>query len=138
MNQNHDRRYYLSDIPVEQALAKLLQVVDNKGIHEVEVVPLRDAVGRVTARPIWAKISSPHYDAAAMDGVAVLSSQTTGATETKPISLVHGTGFEWVDTGDPMPSQFDAVVMIEVIVRIDDHTIELRSPVAPYQDVRPL
>ena len=138
MNQNHDRRYYLSDIPVEQALAKLLQVVDNKGIHEVEVVPLRDAVGRVTARPIWAKISSPHYDAAAMDGVAVLSSQTTGATETKPISLVHGTDFEWVDTGDPMPSQFDAVVMIEVIVRIDDHTIELRSPVAPYQDVRPL
>ena len=41
-----------------------------------------EAVGRVTAEPVWALRSSPAYDAAAMDGIAVRASETLGATET--------------------------------------------------------
>jgi len=33
-----------------------------------EVIPLTQALGRVTAAPVWARISAPHYHASAMDG----------------------------------------------------------------------
>ena len=40
---------------------------------KVEDVDIRDAVGRVTNRPVFAKISSPNHNAAAMDGAPPLS-----------------------------------------------------------------
>ena len=43
-----------------------------------------------------------------------------------------------MDTGDPVPDEFDAVIMIEVVRRLDDSTIEIRAPVPPYNHVRPL
>ena len=103
-----------------------------------EQVPLDQASGRVTAAPIWAKASSPHYDAAAMDGVAVRAGDTRGATETAPVRLKLGEQAEWVDTGDAMPPGFDAVIMVEVVHEVDESAIEVQSPVAPYQHVRPL
>ena len=48
--------------------------------HRLWMLP--DVVGRVTAEPVWAAVSSPHYDAAAMDGIAVRAADTAGATET--------------------------------------------------------
>ena len=45
---------------------------------------------------------------------------------------------DWVDTGDPIPDQFDAVIMVEVVRRLDDSAIEIRAPVPPYNHVRPL
>ena len=98
-----------------------------------ETVPLERANGRVTAEAIWAKVSSPHYDAAAMDGVAVRSKDTVGATETSPVRLKVGEQAVWLDTGDPVPEGFDAVVMVEVVHEVDESTIEVRSPVPPYE-----
>ena len=99
---------------------------------------LYDALGRVTAAPVWAKISSPNYDSAAMDGVAMKAADTFGATETSPVRLTLGDQASWVDTGDPMPPEFDAVIMVEVVHEVDDSTIEIRSPVPPYHHVRAL
>jgi putative molybdopterin biosynthesis protein len=141
MSQDHRRRYFLSDIPLEEATGKFFGALLNSGALRPmpgEVVSLADAQGRITARPIWAVNSSPHYDAAAMDGVAVRAGETAGATETSPVSLEIGAQAVWVDTGDPMPSGFDAVVMIEHLHRLDDHTIQVMAPVAPWQHVRPL
>jgi putative molybdopterin biosynthesis protein len=73
-----------------------------------------------------------------MDGVAVRARETIGATETAPLCLKVGEQAVWVDTGDPMPPGFDAVIMIEVIHQVDASTIEIQAPVAPYQHVRPL
>ncbi len=135
------RRYFLSDIPLTNALDKFRAALESAGAPdrtEAESIPLAEARGRITAAPVWAVSSSPHYDAAAMDGVAVKSRDTAGATETSPVRLKVPDEARWVDTGDPMPGGFDAVVMVEVVHEVDESTIEVQSPVAPYHDVRPL
>jgi putative molybdopterin biosynthesis protein len=135
------RRYYLDDVPLDDAVAKFHNALRQAGAlrpSPAETVALDSAIGRVTAEPIWAKASSPHYDAAAMDGVAVRARDTAGATETSPVRLSIGEQATFVDTGDPMPPGSDAVIMIEVVHRVDDTTIEIQSPVPPYHHVRPL
>jgi putative molybdopterin biosynthesis protein len=137
----HRRRYFLSDIPLEEATQKFFGSLQESGALDPmpeELVPFTQAQGRITARPIWAVASSPHYDAAAMDGVAVRAAETAGATETSPVLLRVGSQAAWVDTGDAMPSGFDAVVMIEHLHQVDDQTIQVMAPVAPWQHVRPL
>ena len=95
---------------------------------------LDEAVGRVTAEPIWASRSSPPFDAAAMDGIALLAADTRGASETTPLLLAPD-AFAVVDTGDPLPESYDAVVMREHVHYVDGQA-ELRAAVAPYQHVR--
>ena len=142
--QANQRRYYLSDIPLEEARDRFYAALREVGALEplkAEMVPLALARGRVTAAPIWAIASSPHYDAAAMDGVAVRAADTTGATETSPLSLSVGGSSPlavWVDTGDPMPSGFDAVIMVEHLHTMGDDHVSIMAPVAPWQHVRPL
>ncbi len=142
-SRRHGRRYYLEDLPLHEAIAKFHHALSEAGALEpcaAEMAPLADAIGRVTAEPLWAKASSPHYDSAAMDGIAVRARETAGATETSPLRLTLGDGGQavWVDTGDPMPDGFDAVIMVENVHEVDESTIEIQSPVPPYHDVRPL
>ncbi len=135
------RRYYLEDIPLNEAIARFHAALRDAGWLKrsaAESVPLYQANGRVTAQPVWAKSSAPHYDASAMDGVAVRSRETVGATETAPVRLKVGEQAVWLDTGDPMPDGYDAVAMVEVVHQVNDQTIELQSPIAPYQHVRPI
>lgn len=135
------RRYYLEDIPLDEAVQRFHAALRDAGWLQrspAEDVLLDQASWRVTAEPVWAKSSSPHYDASAMDGVAVRSRETVGATETAPVRLTVGEQAVWLDTGDPMPDGYDAVAMVEVVHQVDEATIELQSPIAPYQHVRPL
>jgi putative molybdopterin biosynthesis protein len=97
-------------------------------------VPVEDAAGRVTAEPVWATRSSPPFDAAGMDGIAVRAADTVGASETTPVHLKPD-AYDVVDTGDPMPDGRDAVVMREH-VHYADGAAELRAAVPPYQNVR--
>ena len=73
-----------------------------------------------------------------MDGVAVRSADTVGASETSPLTLTLPGQAAWVDTGEPIPDEFDAVIMVEVVRTLHDSTIEIRAPVPPYNHVRPL
>ncbi len=135
------RRYYLQDIPLHEASDRYNHALDKANAlapSGSEQIPIQDALGRITAEAVWALRSVPHYDAAAMDGVAVRSFDTVGASETSPLTLTLPDQAAWVDTGDPMPDEFDAVIMVEVVREIDDSTIEIRSPVPPYHHVRPL
>ena len=137
----HSRRYYLQDIPLKEASAQYTDALDQSRAlapTNSERIPIQNALGRITAEPVWAARSVPHYDASAMDGIAVRSADTVGASETMPLSLVVPEQAAWVDTGDPVPDDFDAVIMIEVVRRLDDSTIEIRAPAPPYQHVRPL
>ena len=103
----------------------------------VELVGLREAGGRVVAEGIFALRSSPAYDGAAMDGVAVRALDTAGASESRPRHL-NREAYLHVDTGDPIPEGFDAVVMREHVHFDADGRAELRAAVAPYQHVRSL
>ena len=137
----HPRRYYLQDIPLNEASVRYTNALSQANAltpPKPERIPIQDALGRITAEPIWAARSVPHYDASAMDGVAVRSADTVGASETSPLALTLPEQAAWVDTGDPVPDEFDAVIMIEVVRRVDDSTIEIRSPVPPYNHIRPL
>ena len=128
---------FLRDIPLPQALAAWAEARAAAGCPErVEVVsvPVGEALGRVTAKPVWASRSSPAYDAAAMDGIAVRAADTVGASESRPLILAAG-AFDEVDTGDEMPPGRDAVVMREHVHRMGDQA-ELRSAAPPYQHVR--
>ena len=112
----HAHSPYLEDIPLEEALARWWSVLADAGLDRPlpgETVALEDAAGRITAEPVWALISSPHYHAAAMDGYAVRAEETRGATETRPVYLDVGRQAFYVDTGDPLPPNTNAVIMVE-------------------------
>jgi putative molybdopterin biosynthesis protein len=129
---------YISDVPAAQALAAWREARAASGCpSRVELIriPVGNAVGRVTAQPVWARRSSPAFDSSAMDGIAVRAADTLGAAETTPVVLAAG-HFEVVDTGDPLPPGYDAVVMREHVHRTADGSAELRAAVAPYQHVR--
>ena len=128
---------YIHDRPAAEALAAWEEACAAAGCPDrLETVrlPLDQAVGRVTAEPVWARTSSPPFDASAMDGIAVHASDTIGASETSPVRLEAG-AFEIVDTGDPIPGDFDAVVMREDVHEVDGG-VELQAAAAPYQHVR--
>lgn len=132
---------FISDVPVESALEAWVDACAGAGCPqrlEPVGVTLEDAVGRVTAEPVWATRSSPVGDVAAMDGIAVHSRQTRGASPTTPLQLEPGT-YQVVDTGDTMPDGLDAVVMREqlhYVEREDGEAAEILAAVPPYHDVR--
>jgi putative molybdopterin biosynthesis protein len=107
---------YLSTITLEEAVGRLRQALDHCGGEpRKEEVPVTESLGRVTAEPLYARISAPHYHACAMDGIALQASVTFGATSTTPVT-VQPDEYVVVDTGDPLPNGCDAVVMIEDVV----------------------
>ena len=149
---------YLHDIPLPQAQARLRQALQDADLWRVlgmESIPLdENALGRVTAEPIWAKTSSPHYHASAMDGFAVRAEETSGAQPSSPIRLSVSSEqlsvrVQYVDTGDPLPEWADAVIPIENVESLDENgritsairqpsSIRIRAAVAPWSHVRPL
>ena len=144
---------YLHDIPLIEAQKRLQDALEAAGkwqVLRVEEIPLDEQIlGRILAEPIWAKISSPHYHASAMDGFAVRSAETIGALPTSPITLNFGTQALYLDTGDPLPDWADAVIMIENVEPLDDQekpasdprkpsAIRIRAALAPWTHVRPM
>jgi len=105
-------------------------------IMEAEEIPVLESPGRITAAPVFAKISSPSYHSAAMDGIAVLAEDTYGATERNPKRLKIGREAVWINTGHVMPEKKNAVIMVEKLNQIDEETIEIFSSSFPWQNVR--
>ena len=127
---------YLTNIPLAKAREDYLALLESHGFGaQAETIPVWDACGRVTAHAVYAHICAPHYAASAMDGAAVSAKDTFGATETTPITLNPGQ-FIIVDTGDPIPENCDAVIMVEDIVKNDDGTITIHDAAAPWQHIR--
>ena len=128
---------YLKNVEIEEALKIYTETIKSMGIAlEVEEIPVKDCLARVTSEAVYANISSPHYNACAMDGIALIAKNTFGATDTTPVVLKEGVDFEMVDTGDPLPDRFDAVVMIEDVIRLEDGVIKLISAAVPWQNIR--
>jgi len=101
-----------------------------------ETVPAREAAGRVTAEPIFARFSCPGYHAAAMDGIAVKAEDTFGTTVDRPKELNIGRDALYVNTGQMMPEGTDAVIMIEHVVVVNEETVQIESAAYPWQYVR--
>ena len=114
---------------VSSEVAKLIHL-------ETETVPVTHALGRVTAEPVFAKISSPPFHCAAMDGIVVKAETTYGATEESPKSLLINKEAFFINTGNPIAQGIDAVIMIEDVHLIDSERVEIREAAHPWQHVR--
>lgn len=143
---------YLHDIPLEEALQTFHNALKRLNLWqrlESEEIPLNEhAAGRVLSSPVWAKISSPHYHASAMDGYAVKAEDTEGALPSQPVILQIGSKAIYVDTGDPLPDWSDAVIPIENVEPIDEEgnviqtrlpfAIRIRATAAHWSHIRPM
>jgi putative molybdopterin biosynthesis protein len=129
------RNIYLRTIPIEEALSRVKAVLDREALLGVERIGAERSAGRITAEPIIARYSSPTFHSAAMDGIAVRAADTFMAREGSPVRLAPETDFVFVNTGHPLPTAFDAVVMIENVV-MDGDVATIEAPVAPFSHVR--
>jgi putative molybdopterin biosynthesis protein len=133
------QKKYLDNEPLADAVKKYtnaLTAANICGPVPGERIPVGDALGRVTSEAVIAKISSPFYHSAAMDGYAVRFIDTFGASETRPKRLMVPSQAIAIDTGDPMPDGYDAVIMIEDAEKVSDTEIEILKPATPWQHVR--
>ena len=123
-------RRYLNLTPLPAALATTRRTFPPR--DHAETVPLRQAVGRVTAEPLYAEYSVPRADIAKFDGYAVKSRDTLGAQDQRPLPLPE---FAPINTGELLPPSFDAVVMIEDTWE-EDGIPRVRKAAASWQHVR--
>ncbi len=117
----------------------------------VEFVRLEESIGRIVGRDVAASFDVPAFDRSAMDGYAVIGSDTTSASPTNPIDfeivarsqpgtapnelpvVEIGKAVE-IYTGGPLPPKSDAVVMAEFAKR-ENRELQVLKPVAPWQNV---
>ena len=130
------RNVYLDMKTLEESRKLIDKNFTVNDILAVETIPVPQAIGRVLAEPIHAAISAPHFNAAAMDGLAVKADITFGASETAPKTLRVGQDAFYVNTGHVMPADTDAVIIIENVLAMDENHVEIDKPVFPWQNVR--
>jgi len=130
------RQVYLSMKGLEEARDLFFSRFGPELRTDPETIPSWEAAGRVTAEPVFARVSAPFYHCAAMDGVAVKAEATYGTTERNPRILEIGSSAVWINTGNPLPDGFDSVVMVEKLHDLGDGRVEIRAPSHPWQNVR--
>lgn len=133
-----ERKLYLRNTPLQEAYDAYLARCRSLVQPTAELVATEESLHRCTAAPVFAAVSSPAYNAAAMDGIAVVAAHTAGASETTPIVLQPEKDYISIDTGDALPAAYDAVIMAEEVVELDNDTVQIRAAAAPWQHVRPI
>jgi putative molybdopterin biosynthesis protein len=118
-----------------RSLEETLEILNHGFVCSVsgEKVPLLSSVGRTTAEPIFARYSVPEVHLAAMDGIAVMSAETGGASEQRPVTLEQAIR---VNTGNIVPPEYDAVIIIED-VHAEGNRFRIRKAAHPWQHIRP-
>ena len=129
-------------LSVEEARARILEPLTPLS---AELVALDSAWGRVTARPVAARLSNPPADISAMDGYAVRAADTApgarlavigAAPAGHPFTGAMGAGESVrVFTGSVMPAGGDAVLIQENATR-DGESVTAHEAVAPGRHIR--
>ena len=132
---NLKRNVYLDMKSIEEAKEIVFSCFKNYFTKTQKILSIK-AKGRVLSKPAYARISSPNFHAAAMDGIAVDAKNTFQATQIEPIELVINKNAFWINTGNLMPDKTNAVIMIEYLNIIDENIVQIENPVFPWQNVR--
>ena len=132
------RNLYLSNVPVEEALAKYFSALEGLLVPKFEEIRVEESLDRITSEAVYARCCSPLFNAAAMDGIAVKAAATAGARESNPLTLKAGKDFIPVDTGDPVQLPYDAVIMAEDLIEADEETVKILESVPAWQHIRPI
>jgi putative molybdopterin biosynthesis protein len=130
------RNVYLKMKTLEEAREILFTGVSHIKSLPGETIPVPDAIGRVTAEAVSARLSSPNFHSAAMDGIAVKAENTFGASETQPKQLMVNQDVFFLNTGHVLPKETNSVIMIEHVNILDENRIEIEAPAVPWQHVR--
>ena len=130
------RKIYIENMPLDEARQLWMNHLSSIGFCSTltETIAVESALNRITSKAIYARRSSPHYPAAAMDGIAVRAADTYGATERTPV-VIKPDHYVEVDTGDYVPNNFDAVIMIED-VNYENNGVSIIKPAVPWQHIR--
>ncbi|MEW6602837.1 MAG: molybdopterin molybdenumtransferase MoeA, partial [Nitrospirota bacterium] len=131
-------------LTVEEAL-KLLNE-QKLGMPGVESISIETAYGRVLAQNVASPENLPGFNRSTMDGYAVNSADTFGASDTMPvylqikghvlmgqrpeIKLQRGEACQ-IPTGGMLPEGTDAIVMFEYTSRLDNEMVEVIKTVSP-------
>ncbi len=132
------RNIFVKNHPLSEAKEKWLQALEAKHFGDgiaTDSVSVDDSLGALIAEPVFAIHSSPSYNAAAMDGIAVRFADLASASEAFPVRLGQNS-FVPVNTGNAISEGFDAVVMIEDVHYVNDNEVELANPATPWQHIR--
>ncbi len=137
-----------SVITREDALKKLEQQFPLPAL-DTEMISVSAALNRVLADDIVSPENLPEFNRSTMDGFAVKSADTFGATEGRAVyltvigesvmgtipdrALSKGEAMK-IATGGSLPVGSDAVVMFEFTHPLDPATIEVVKPVAPLEN----
>jgi putative molybdopterin biosynthesis protein len=133
---NFQRNIYLKMKTLQEARDILFQKFADLPPLATEKISVPDAVGRVLAEPVYAQLSSPSFHLAAMDGVAVKAEITFGATAAAPKTLIVERDAFYVNTGNILPQNTNAVIMVENVNELDEKRLEIEAPIFPWQNVR--
>ena len=128
------RNLYLDVQDKEAALENFLNALDG-AVPGKEMIPVTESLGRTTAEAVSACWSSPSYNSCAMDGIAVISSHTKGASESSPLLLKEGEDYLDADTGDMILPPYDAVIMAEDLIETEEG-YRIIAPTHPFAHVR--
>jgi putative molybdopterin biosynthesis protein len=128
------RDIYLDNISVEDAIEKWFANLNFD--VSTEQIDIRRATDRVIAEPVEAEISAPQFHASAMDGIALKASKTAGVSEMNPVKLKQGVDYQLIDTGEPIPHEFNAVIMIEEVNQLNETEVEIEAGATPWQNIR--
>lgn len=134
------KKTYLEKATLADATKRWFDALEQAGCFDAtsENIPTLDAFERITAKPIEAQRAVPHVRTSAMDGIAVRASETAQARIDQPLVLERNKDFIQVDTGDPLPENYDSVIMVEDLDFLDENTVEIRKASFPGQHIRPL
>lgn len=132
-------------MPVEAALARLLEMAGGAPITADEELPLAQVQGRVLAQDLVATLDLPPWANSAMDGYALRVADWTG--QALPVSqkvfagqapepLLPGTCAR-IFTGAPVPAGADCVEMQENAQVQDDGRVSFSQALHSGQNIRP-
>jgi len=133
-----------------KTLEEVFSLVREFPTMEIETIDVGDVCSRILASDLIAPKDMPGFRRATMDGYAVQSASSFGASESSPawleivgtvpmgdvpdFSLARGEAAR-ISTGGMLPRGADSVVMVEHTEAVDDESVEIYKSVAPLQNV---
>jgi molybdopterin molybdotransferase len=136
-------------ISVDEALELIFSSVLPKKLEEIEI-PIDEAYGLVASRDVISPEDLPDFNRSTVDGFAVNSMDTFGASENSPAYLNIFTEIKMgerpefylkrgfaakIATGGMLPEGSDSVVMFEHVSEVNSSIIEISKSVSPGENV---
>lgn len=140
---------FFNVVSVEEGRRLMIETYKEYRI-ETEEISILEATGRILVEDIISKANVPEFNRSTVDGYAVRSSNTHGASESIPSFLVllgeikMGESADvkissgeaiYVPTGGMIPEGADAVIMIEHAEKLDDSTLMVYRPLSVGENI---